>query len=158
MGWLDRFTPGQRQALVYGAPLAAGAALVSIVKGRAAKPPATAPSTPSTDAIGVGQLSEFESMVSDQLAALAQQVADQKPNPHPAPRPSPPPPRQPDHTQAVPTPAQPAVTAALAATVSAAAPPAPWPQAPGPAATEPQQWAQNAPPGWLDDINRPLWW
>lgn len=79
MGLLDQFSPGQRQALMYGVPVVAGVVLVSKLRGKAQPAPdvnaqVIGHTTPSTDAIGVGQLSEFESSVTDQLNQLAQIV------------------------------------------------------------------------------------
>jgi hypothetical protein len=79
MGVLDQFSPGQRQAVMYGAPVVAGVVLMSKLRGKAKVPaPTAAPvsgyTAPSTDAIGVGQLSEFESAITDQINQLAQVV------------------------------------------------------------------------------------
>src|SRR4051812_22649815 len=76
MSVLDSLSPGQLQALKYGVPVVAGVAVVAKLRKKASVPaPTAAPVTgftaPSTDAIGVGQLSEFESSITDQLNQLA---------------------------------------------------------------------------------------
>jgi hypothetical protein len=76
MGLLDSLSPGQLQALKYGVPVVAGVAVVSKLRRKAPVPaqtaaPVTGFTAPSTDAIGVGQLSEFESSITDQLNQLA---------------------------------------------------------------------------------------
>lgn len=71
MGVLDQFSPTQRQALMYGAPVVAAFALIAATKRKAApaeesapaKTVVMAPATANTDAIGVGQLAQFESSI-----------------------------------------------------------------------------------------------
>jgi hypothetical protein len=165
----EQLSPGQRQALMYGAPAAAALGVIALVRKK--KTPAggstttadAAPTSASTDAIGVGQLTEFESMLTDQLATLAQQVNTIGSTPVAVPSlpvpTAPAPPVAVDTNQASanlgyvagfrpppPTPAdyQPAAAPARAAPVNTAS-------------GQPAEWA-NVPPGWYDDINRPLWW
>lgn len=92
MGLLDRLDPMQRQILIIGAPVVAVFALGAMRKPAAA-PAADAAAAgssggtaggggalttgwtmPSTDAIGVGQLSDFESTITGYLNDLAVQV------------------------------------------------------------------------------------
>jgi hypothetical protein len=94
MGWLDRFPPATRQVLMVGVP--AVAAFVVVAKLR--KPAAAGTSaiaTPSTDAIGVGQLSDFETSIADQVNQLAMLIAQQPAHPPVTPPHVPPPPHHP---------------------------------------------------------------
>jgi hypothetical protein len=83
---LAGLSPGQRQALMFGAPVVAVFALVSsrqkkaeAAAAAAAPPAATLPANfPSTDAIGTGQLAEFESGVTSALSQLQHQVDAQQ--------------------------------------------------------------------------------
>lgn len=89
---LDQLTPQQRKLAAIGVPVVAVFALISVIQKR--NQPAAAPPTtgfmpgghaPSTDVIGVGQLAEFESLLSGQISQLARQIGDMKANPNPAP-------------------------------------------------------------------------
>jgi hypothetical protein len=113
MGVLDRFSPQQRQALMVGVPAVAGFVIVGkLFKSRTSASGGVATiATPSTDAIGVGQLSDFESHISDQVNTLATLIAGWEPASSPPPPPPPPPPPAPDHTQASPM-QQPALVSA----------------------------------------------
>lgn len=81
MSMLGNLTPDQRQMLLYGAPVVAGVALISTLRG---KKPAedvratgmTLPTMPSSDAIGVGQLAEFESQITNALIGVQQSIYD----------------------------------------------------------------------------------
>lgn len=83
-------SPQQRQLLMFGAPVVAVFALISVLSKRnapaeanatASGPPVgyTLPVAPSTDAIGVGQLSQWEDLIGARIeelgAALNEQVA-----------------------------------------------------------------------------------
>lgn len=89
MGVLDRFTPGQRTALMVGVPSVAGLVLIQKLRGgtapaaepdpaAAADPTGTITGTymPSTDAIGTGELSSIVSGITDTLTGLTQAVSD----------------------------------------------------------------------------------
>lgn len=129
MGWFDRFSPAQRQALMIGVPAVAGFVIVTRLR-RPAATGATGPvAMPSTDAIGVGQLQDFEKSIADQMAALVDQIAKATAGPPPTPPPAPAPAPAPDANQAnmnsnsappppVDTPA-PALSADLVATMQA---------------------------------------
>lgn len=79
----DNLSEGQRKALAVGAPVVAVFALVSAIQKRNQPVPTETKVTgalpanlaPTTDAIGVGQLSEFQSLVTNQISQLAGQVA-----------------------------------------------------------------------------------
>lgn len=85
----ESLTPEQRQLLMYGAPVAGVFALVSVFRKPAvapAVPTATgAPdyTTPSTDAIGTGQLSDFESLITARLQQLGSQITQGQTYPPP---------------------------------------------------------------------------
>jgi hypothetical protein len=104
MGLLDRLDPTQRQILMVGAPVVAVFALGALHK----KPAPAASDTssaasgagttgwtmPSTDAIGTGQLADFESSITgrlNDLSATSSTLANLVANP-PLPPPAPPPP------------------------------------------------------------------
>jgi hypothetical protein len=79
-GLLDRFSPQQRQMLLYGVPAVAALAVISMARNKGeseeiveADPRefSTMP-MPSTDAIGTGQLAEFESSVTQRLNELTE--------------------------------------------------------------------------------------
>lgn len=87
MDFLKRLSPAQRQMLTLAVPVVAVFALISTLARRgqpAAAEPSPAPVTgstaaftmPSTDAIGVGQLSEFESLLTGRVNALGIQVEE----------------------------------------------------------------------------------
>lgn len=98
-------SPQQRQLILYGAPVVAVFALINVLGKRSqpaepapAGPPQgyTLPIAPSTDAIGVGQLSEWENLIgqsitelgaalSEQIAAIPQAPAPTTPTTPPAP-------------------------------------------------------------------------
>lgn len=88
---LDNMPPGQKQLLIFGGPVVAAFALISVVQKKnqpIVETPATgatiATQAPDMDAIGVSQLSEFESLVTSSINQLATQVAG-IPNQIPAP-------------------------------------------------------------------------
>jgi hypothetical protein len=107
MGLLDGLQPQQRQILMVGAPVVAVFALGALRKQAAPATDAAATDTastgtatsgwtmPSTDAIGTGQLADFESTITGQLGYLSTTTAtlsDLVANPPapPAPLPAPP--------------------------------------------------------------------
>lgn len=108
MSFLDRFSPGQRQALMIGAPAVAGFVVVTrLLGGRKTPPAAGGPGTPSTNAIGVGQLTDFESHVTDQVNVLATLFAQMSAKQTAPPAPKPPPPPPPTHHESpIPMPPQ----------------------------------------------------
>lgn len=81
MGLLDRFTPQQKQLAVIGVPAVAAFALISKIGKPAAADASNSEDAgpagssgwtmPSTDAIGTGQLAEFESLVTARLNDLS---------------------------------------------------------------------------------------
>jgi hypothetical protein len=91
MGLLDNLQPGQRQILMVGAPIVAVFAFNALRKPAAAPAASTDGTTsggsastgtlttgwtmPSTDAIGTGQLADFESSLTGGLNDLSTQVA-----------------------------------------------------------------------------------
>lgn len=80
----ENLPDNQRKILLFGAPVVAVFALVSTL-GKRNQPAATSTATgsgtmpasfaPSTDAIGVGQLSDFESMITGAIAQLGAKVS-----------------------------------------------------------------------------------
>jgi hypothetical protein len=128
MGLLDRVDPAQRQLLMIGAPVVAVFAFVASRKSAttAATDAATAAAAgtsgwtmPSTDAIGTGQLADYESLVTGRLNDLSTQVGTQTAliaNP-PAPQVAPPAPA-PEMTPAPPP---------IVAAPPVCSPPAGWP-------------------------------
>ncbi len=83
MPLLQNLSPGQRQAVIFGGPVVAAFALISVLQKRNQGTPTTTPTTggtgallaPSTDAIGTGQLADFESTVTGAITQLANQIA-----------------------------------------------------------------------------------
>jgi hypothetical protein len=109
MGLLDRLDPTQRQILMVGAPVVAVFALGALHKKPAPAAPSDTSSAsgagagttgwtmPSTDAIGTGQLADFESSITgrlNDLSATSSTLANLVANPPlpPAPPQAPPPP------------------------------------------------------------------
>lgn len=82
MSVLDNLSPGQRQLLMYGAPVVGIFALISFLGKKNA--PATAAVTgatqptalPNASAIGVGELAQYESAVTAAIGSLQAQVAN----------------------------------------------------------------------------------
>jgi len=78
VSFLDQISPEQRKLAVFGA-IGVGA-LALITKSRTPAAPASSTPTyyptPSTDAIGVGQLAEFEDGISAMLSQLSQHISD----------------------------------------------------------------------------------
>jgi hypothetical protein len=124
MGLLDRLDPTQRQILMIGAPVVAVFALGALRKPAApAASNATATDTgagttagnlttgwtmPSTDAIGTGQLADFESSITGRLNDLSTSTATLSnlvANPPYPPLPPPPAPTPPPETTPSPSPA-----------------------------------------------------
>lgn len=146
MGLLDRFSPEQQQLLKLGVPAVAAFALITTLRKPSATPTGSgtdataanasnsgAPASfgsagvvmPSTDAIGTGQLADFESSVTGLLNQLAVGI-DTNSNliaSIPAPIPTPPAPAPAPAPEQVPTPPPPAPPACQ--------PPAGWPSLPG---------------------------
>jgi hypothetical protein len=89
VGLLDRFSPMQRQMLAYGGAAVGGLVVITKLSSRGKTSGTGGTAVPSTDALGTGQLMDFESKVTDQLAALAMLI-NQKPKP-PTPAPVKPP-------------------------------------------------------------------
>lgn len=132
MPLLESLSPQQRQILMYGAPVVGVFALMSALgKNQEADTPAAVTGTtgytmPSTDAIGTGQLSDFESLVTARLQTLGATVEQNRllsliPPANPAP-PAPPSAPADDGPAWTPSPAPPPVCPA---------PPSGWPSAPG---------------------------
>lgn len=148
MGFLDQFTPAQQKAVMIGAPVVGVFALISHFRKPAAAPAAPTGTVgdpaalvggtgsigsvmPSTDAIGTGQLADFESSLTGLLNGLSVQVQDQT-NLLTTPPPAPPPP--PTTPAPAPTPAAetaPAPTPPPVNPTHVCAPPPGWPGAPG---------------------------
>lgn len=80
-------SPQQRQLLMFGAPVVAVFALVSVLGKRGGAEPAAAssgppvgytlPVAPSTDAIGVGQLSQWEDLIGQAITELGTNLSSQ---------------------------------------------------------------------------------
>lgn len=83
MGLLDNLSDQQKKLLMFGVPLVGGAVIISKLRQPPAAPATTPPSgvtMPSTDAIGAGQLADFETSIAAALAALQKQIADSENN------------------------------------------------------------------------------